>query len=50
MKNNTTKNIGLGIIGLGKLAGKFATDLAILSNTEIYAVATRSQEKAADFT
>jgi hypothetical protein len=32
MKNSTTKNIGLGIIGLGKLVGKFATDLAILSN------------------
>ena len=50
MKNSTIKNIGLGIICLGKMAGKFATDLAILSNTEIYAVASISQEKAANFT
>jgi len=49
MKNNTSKNIRWGIIGLGKMAAKFATDLATVANTEIYAVASRSQEKAANF-
>ena len=49
MKNDTSKNIRWGIIGLGKMAGKFATDLATVTNTELYAVASRSQEKAASF-
>lgn len=35
-----------GIIGLGSIANKFATDLATIPNTELYAVASRDQEKA----
>jgi len=39
-----------GILGAGKIvAGKFATDLALLSNANLYAVGSRSLEKAKDF-
>lgn len=38
-----------GILGAGKIAGKFATDLASLPNARLYAVASRTKEKAADF-
>ena len=38
-----------GIIGLGKIANKFATDLAITANTELYAVASRDQKNSDDF-
>jgi predicted dehydrogenase len=46
MKNKTIK---WGIIGLGKIANKFATDLATLENTELVAVASRSQDNATEF-
>ncbi len=35
-----------GIIGLGKIAKKFASDLSLLLNAELYGVASRSVEKA----
>lgn len=43
------KNIKWGIIGLGNIAQKFATDLATIPNAELYAVASRSQEKSDAF-
>lgn len=43
------KKIKWGIIGLGKIAGKFATDLKEVEHAELYAVASRSQLKAKDF-
>lgn len=46
---STTKTIKWGILGLGKIAHKFASDLQILSGVELQAVASRSQEKADDF-
>ncbi|MCB0661313.1 MAG: Gfo/Idh/MocA family oxidoreductase [Saprospiraceae bacterium] len=38
-----------GIIGLGKIAHKFAQDLSLVPNAQLTAVASRSQEKANDF-
>ncbi|MGY5353376.1 Gfo/Idh/MocA family protein [Wenyingzhuangia sp. IMCC45467] len=38
-----------GIIGLGNIAQKFAKDLATISEAELYAVASRSQEKSEKF-
>lgn len=46
MKNN---NIKWGIIGLGKIAHKFATDLASTENVTLVAVASRSQQNAEEF-
>lgn len=46
---STNKTIKWGILGLGKIAHKFATDLNTLSGVELHAVASRSQEKANDF-
>ena len=43
------KTIKWGIIGLGKIAHKFASDLSKVQNCELYAVASRSQEKANKF-
>ena len=43
------KKIRWGIIGLGNIANKFATDLASIENTELVAVASRNQQKAAEF-
>ncbi len=43
------KTIKWGIIGLGKIAHKFAADLINSPNTELYAVASRSQDKATTF-
>jgi predicted dehydrogenase len=49
MKNNNTKNIRWGIIGLGKIANKFATDLVTIENIELVAVSSRSQQNADEF-
>lgn len=43
------KTIRWGIIGLGRIAHKFAQDLMTVEGCELYAVASRSQEKADDF-
>jgi predicted dehydrogenase len=44
-----TKIINWGIIGAGKIAKKFATDLNSISNTKLYGIASRNLEKAKDF-
>ncbi len=41
--------INWGIIGLGKIAKKFATDIQVVDQANLYAVASRSQEKATTF-
>lgn len=46
---SSTKKIKWGILGLGKIAHKFAEDLRKVSNAELHAVASRSQEKAGAF-
>ena len=38
-----------GIMGLGKIANKFASDLQLSSEAELYAVASRNSEKAKAF-
>jgi len=43
------KIINWGIIGLGNIANKFAEDLIAVKNSKLYAVASRSQEKATEF-
>ena len=43
------KKIRWGIIGLGNIANKFATDLASIENAQLVAVASRNQQKAAEF-
>ena len=43
------KTIKWGILGLGKIAGKFATDLLTVPGSELFAVASRSQDKADTF-
>ncbi|MFT7054035.1 MAG: putative dehydrogenase [Psychromonas sp.] len=49
MKSLKNKKIRWGIIGLGNIANKFAQDLLTLDDAELYAVASRSQQKADDF-
>lgn len=44
-----SKTINWGIIGLGNIAHKFATDLLTVEGTKLYAVASRNQDKADDF-
>jgi predicted dehydrogenase len=46
MKN---KKIRWGIIGLGHIANKFATDIATVENTELVAVASRNLQNAKNF-
>ncbi|OBQ52850.1 Gfo/Idh/MocA family oxidoreductase [Tamlana sp. s12] len=48
-KQSQQKIINWGIIGLGKIANKFATDLQTVPGAKLYAVASRSIEKAKDF-
>lgn len=38
-----------GVIGTGKIAGRFATDLALLPNAHLYAVGSRTENRAKDF-
>lgn len=45
----TTRTFKWGIIGPGKIAGKFATDLKMVPGAELYAVASRDMEKAQAF-
>ena len=42
-------NIRWGILGCGKIAAKFAADLAIAGNAELLAVASRSMSNALEF-
>ena len=44
-----TDSIRWGLIGLGSISRKFATGLGFLPDAEVYAVASRSQEKADAF-
>jgi predicted dehydrogenase len=44
-----SKIINWGIIGAGKIATKFATDLHTVPNSRFYAIASRTIEKAEDF-
>ena len=46
---SATKTIKWGILGLGKIAHKFASDLKTVSGCELQAVASRNQEKADEF-
>ena len=46
---NTPKIIRWGIIGLGKIANKFAQDIQKVEHCQLYAVASRHQEKASSF-
>lgn len=43
------KTINWGIIGLGNIAHKFAKDLLTINDAKLYAVASRSKEKANEF-
>jgi predicted dehydrogenase len=45
----TNRNIRWGIIGLGKIANKFATDLASIEHVELVAVASRNLQNANNF-
>ncbi len=45
----TSKTYKWGIIGPGKIAGKFSEDLARVSGAQLYAVASRDAERAKDF-
>lgn len=49
MKSLKNRNIRWGIIGLGNIANKFATDLLTVKDAELYAVASRTKQKADDF-
>ena len=49
MSTLQNRKIRWGIIGLGKIANKFATDLLTVEDAELYAVASRTQGKADDF-
>lgn len=44
-----SEKVKWGIIGLGKIAGKFATGLKDAEEAELYAVASRDKEKAEEF-
>ena len=44
-----SKKIGWGIVGLGNIADKFATDLDLVTNANLVSVSSRSEEKANTF-
>ncbi|MEO1258811.1 MAG: Gfo/Idh/MocA family oxidoreductase [Bacteroidota bacterium] len=44
-----TSSINWGIVGPGRIAHKFAKDLALVKNAKLHAVASRSLERAKDF-
>lgn len=46
---SSNKKTNWGIIGCGKIANKFAEDLRTVSGAELYAVASRSEDKAEAF-
>ncbi|MGE5944058.1 MAG: Gfo/Idh/MocA family protein, partial [Flavobacteriales bacterium] len=48
-EQSQTKKIKWGIIGLGGIANKFANDILSIEDAELFAVASRSQEKADAF-
>lgn len=43
------KTFNWGIIGAGRIARKFANDLKTIKNTQLHAIASRSQERAQTF-
>lgn len=45
----STKKLKWGIIGLGNIANQFAFDLALVDQSELYAVASRSLDNATSF-
>jgi predicted dehydrogenase len=45
----TKQTINWGIIGPGKIARKFATDIKVVPNAALHAVASRNIDKASDF-
>ncbi|TRX57024.1 Gfo/Idh/MocA family protein [Thalassomonas sp. M1454] len=49
MNSINNRSIRWGIIGLGNIANKFASDLLKVDGGELYAVASRSQQKSDDF-
>ncbi|MEH6453894.1 MAG: Gfo/Idh/MocA family oxidoreductase, partial [Psychromonas sp.] len=49
MQLQQDKKIRWAIIGLGNIANKFAQDLVTLDDAELYAVASRTQQKADNF-
>lgn len=49
MNKQETKTIRWGILGLGHIAHKFSQDLATVEGAQLYAVASRSKEKATSF-
>src|SRR5690606_25946526 len=49
MQHSNPKVIKWGIIGLGKIAHKFAQDLLVVEHAELYAVASRSLDTASEF-
>ena len=49
MEQSQPKIINWGIIGLGKIANKFAQDLMTVKDAKLYAVASRELEKAESF-
>ena len=44
-----THTVGWGILGAGRIAGKFATDARLVPGARLAAVGSRSAEKAAQF-
>ena len=46
---SVSKTIKWGIIGCGNIAHKFASDLSLIEDAELFAVASRSKERAQEF-